>query len=233
MDKKELLELINYQFIKCNAEQVDTLFSLMDKTLEANEKFNLTAIKDRDQFVEKMIFDSALVLKDLELKDKSIIDIGTGAGFPGMVIAILEPEAQVTLLDSTNKKINHLINLSKELNVNTTAICDRAESFALANREKYDYATARAVAPLNILLELIIPILKVGGTFLAMKGAGYEDELNASDKALKKLSCRIESIYECNLPVSNEKRAIIRIIKDAPTNKKYPREYKEIKRLPL
>ena len=233
MDKKELLELINYQFIKCNAEQVDTLFSLMDKTLEANENFNLTAIKDRDQFVEKMIFDSALVLKDIELKDKSIIDIGTGAGFPGMVIAILEPEAQVTLLDSTNKKINHLINLSKELNVNTTAICDRAESFALANREKYDYATARAVAPLNILLELIIPILKVGGTFLAMKGAGYEDELNASDKALKKLSCRIESIYECNLPVSNEKRAIIRIVKDAPTNKKYPREYKEIKRLPL
>ena len=195
MDKKELLELINYQFIKCNAEQVDTLFSLMDKTLEANENFNLTAIKDRDQFVEKMIFDSALVLKDIELKDKSIIDIGTGA--------------------------------------NTTAICDRAESFALANREKYDYATARAVAPLNILLELIIPILKVGGTFLAMKGAGYEDELNASDKALKKLSCRIESIYECNLPVSNEKRAIIRIVKDAPTNKKYPREYKEIKRLPL
>ncbi len=233
MDKKELLELINYQFIKCSAEQVDTLFSLMDKTLEANEKFNLTAIKDRDQFVEKMIFDSALVLKDLELKDKSIIDIGTGAGFPGMVIAILEPEAQVTLLDSTNKKINHLINISKELNVNTTAICDRAESFALANREKYDYATARAVAPLNILLELIIPILKVGGAFLAMKGAGYEDELNASDKALKKLSCRIESIYECNLPVSNEKRAIIRIVKDAPTNKKYPREYKEIKRLPL
>ena len=233
MDKKELLELINYQFIKCNAEQVDSLFSLMDKTLEANEKFNLTAIKDRDQFVEKMIFDSALVLKDLELKDKSIIDIGTGAGFPGMVIAILEPEAQVTLLDSTNKKINHLINLSKELNVKTTSICDRAESFALANREKYDYATARAVAPLNILLELIIPILKVGGTFLAMKGAGYEDELNASDKALKKLSCRIESIYECNLPVSNEKRAIIRIVKDAPTNKKYPREYKEIKRLPL
>ncbi len=233
MDKKELLELINYQFIKCSAEQVDTLFSLMDKTLEANEKFNLTAIKDRDQFVEKMIFDSALVLKDLELKDKSIIDIGTGAGFPGMVIAILEPEAQVTLLDSTNKKINHLINISKELNVNTTAICDRAESFALANREKYDDATARAVAPLNILLELIIPILKVGGAFLAMKGAGYEDELNASDKALKKLSCRIESIYECNLPVSNEKRAIIRIVKDAPTNKKYPREYKEIKRLPL
>ena len=233
MDKKELLELINYQFIKCNAEQVDSLFSLMDKTLEANENFNLTAIKDRDQFVEKMIFDSALVLKDIELKDKSIIDIGTGAGFPGMVIAILEPEAQVTLLDSTNKKINHLINISKELNVNTTAICDRAESFALANREKYDYATARAVAPLNILLELIIPILKVGGTFLAMKGAGYEDELNASDKALKKLSCRIESIYECNLPVSNEKRAIIRIVKDTPTNKKYPREYKEIKRLPL
>ena len=233
MDKNELLTLINDEEIACSKEQVDLLFLFMDKTLEANEKFNLTAIKDMDQFVEKMLFDSALVLKDVDLENKSIIDVGTGAGFPGVVIKILAPHTDVSLLDSTNKKINHLNNLSKELGLKVNTICDRAELFALTNREKYDFATARAVAPLSILLEIIMPIVKVGGYFLAMKGAGYETEINDASKAFKKLNCSIESIYECELPVSYEKRAIIRIRKDGPTNKKYPREYKEIKRLPL
>ena len=233
MEKSELLKLINNEEITCSEEQVDLLFNFMDKTLEANEQFNLTAIKDRDQFVEKMLFDSALVIKDIDLDNKTIIDVGTGAGFPGVVIKVLSPKAKVTLLDSTNKKINHLKEVTNGLGLSLDAVCDRAESFALANREKYDYATARAVASLSILLEMIIPTIKVGGYFLAMKGAGYEQEINDAKQAFKKLSCSIESIYECELPVSKEKRAIIRIRKDAPTNKKYPREYKEIKRLPL
>lgn len=233
MEKNELQNLINQEEITCSNEQVDLLFAFMDKTLEANEKFNLTAIKDRDQFIEKMLFDSALVLKDVDLDNKSIIDVGTGAGFPGVVVKILNSKADVTLLDSTNKKINHLNQVSKELNIDIHTICERVEAFALANREKYDFATARAVASLSILLELIMPIIKVGGYFLAMKGADYADEVNSAKQAFKKLNCSIQSIYECELPVSKEKRAIIRIRKDGPTNKKYPREYKEIKRLPL
>ena len=233
MEKNELLRLINDEEINCSNEQVDLLFAFMDKTLEANEKFNLTAITDRDQFIEKMLFDSAIVLKDVDLDGKSIIDVGTGAGFPGVVVKILNPKADVTLLDSTNKKINHLNETAKELNLKVNTVCDRAELFALANRDKFDFATARAVAPLSILLEIIMPIVKVGGYFLAMKGADYESEINSAKQAFKKLNCSIESIYECELPVSKEKRAIIRIKKEGPTNKKYPREYKEIKRLPL
>lgn len=233
MEKRDLLQLIISEEITCSEEQVDLLLNFMDKTLEANEKFNLTAIKDRDQFIEKMLFDSALVLKDVDLDNKTIIDVGTGAGFPGVVIKALTPKTKVTLLDSTNKKINHLKEVTNELGLSLDTVCDRAESFAIENREKYDYATARAVASLSILLEMIIPMIKVGGYFLAMKGAGYEQEINDAKQAFKKLSCSIESIYECELPVSKEKRAIIRIRKDAPTNKKYPREYKEIKRLPL
>ena len=205
----------------------------MNVTLETNEKFNLTAITNEDNFVEKMIYDSALALYDLNLSEKSIIDVGTGAGFPGMVIKILEPKAKVTLLDSTAKKINHLLSFAKEQNIKVEGIAARAEDYARNNREKYDYATARAVSQLNILLELIIPMLKVGGAFIAMKGQGYEEEINNSKEAFRRLNCRISKIYEFELPDSHEKRAIIHIVKDKETNKKYPRQYTNIKRLPL
>ena len=109
MNKTELLKQLNTYEIDCSEEQLDLLMLLMESTLSENEKFNLTAIKDRDQFVEKMIFDSAIGLRDLDLFNKSIIDVGTGAGFPGMVIRILAKNANVTLLDSTKKKIDYLI----------------------------------------------------------------------------------------------------------------------------
>ena len=233
MNREQLTTNFVSNNIDFDDKRIDLLFSYMDYTLETNEKFNLTAITNKEEFAEKMIYDSALVLSNNNLKGKKIIDVGTGAGYPGMVLKILEPEADMSLLDSTNKKINHLKNVTNELGLSLDTVCDRAEFFALANREKYDFATARAVASLSILLEMIIPMVKVGGYFLAMKGAGYEQEINDAKQAFKKLSCSIESIYECELPVSKEKRAIIRIRKDAPTNKKYPREYKEIKRLPL
>ncbi len=233
MNKEQLLKELELEEISCSNEQADLLITFMNDTLEANEKFNLTAIKDKDAFVEKMIFDSSLAVKDLDLSNKSIIDVGTGAGYPGLVIKILCPSAQVTLLDSTSKKINHIKELSSKYNLSTDCVSARAEDYAKNNIEKFDYATARAVASLNILLELIIPMLKVGGTFIVLKGAGYEEEINSASKAFKTLSCHIDSIYECDLPVSKEKRAIIRIVKDKPTNKKYPREYNQIKRQPL
>lgn len=229
----ELLKELNELEINCSNEQLNLLETFMKVTLETNEKFNLTAITNPDDFVEKMIYDSALALHDLDLTNKSIIDVGTGAGFPGMVLKILEPKANVVLLDSTAKKINHLLGFAKEQNINVEGVAARAEDYARNNREKFDYATARAVSQLNILLELIIPMLKVGGTFIALKGQGYEDEINNSKEALRRLNCRIGQIYEFELPESHEKRAIIHIVKEKETNKKYPRQYTDIKRQPL
>lgn len=233
MKFNDLFVALNSQEISCSKEQLNLLETFMNVTLETNEKFNLTAITNPDDFVEKMIYDSALALYDLDLENKSIIDVGTGAGFPGMVIKILRPNANVTLLDSTAKKINHLLEFAKDQNIKVEGIANRAEDYARNNREKFDYATARAVSQLNILLELIIPMLKVGGSFIALKGQGYEEEINTSKEALRRLNCRIGQIYEFELPESHEKRAIIHIVKDKETNKKYPRQYTDIKRQPL
>lgn len=233
MKINELKERLGIYNIAVNDEQLNLLSSFMEETLSTNEKFNLTAIIDRDAFVEKMIFDSAMALRELDLADKSIIDIGTGAGYPGMVLRILAPSANVTLLDSTNKKIDYLANFAKNNNLKVNTICDRSEHYAKEHREKYDYAIARAVASLDVLLEIISPLLKVNGTLIAMKGADYEKEINNSINAFKKLNLKIDSIYEFELPESKEKRVLIYIRKVKETNKKYPREFNEIKRQPL
>ena len=139
----------------------------------------------------------------------------------------------ITLLDSTAKKINLLAQYAKDNDYHYQTVVARAEELALANREKFDYVFARAVAPLNILLELAIPLLKVGGTFIALKGPGVEEEISQSQNAFKKLNARVGKIIVDELPESNELRNIVYIIKDKETNKKYPRDYKDIKKLPL
>lgn len=233
MDRNTLvgqLELLNISF---TSSQIDNLFLFMEDTLEANTRFNLTAIKDKDEFVEKMIFDSAIALYDLDIDNKEIIDIGTGAGFPGMVLKILRPSADVTLLDSTKKKIDHLNELSSKYNLKISGISERAEVFARKNEEKFDYAFARAVSSLNILLELIAPILKVGGKFVALKGKNVDVEIKEANNALKILGLEITKINNFTLPISKEERNIVLIKKIKPTSSKYPREYNQIKKRPL
>ncbi|MBR2507002.1 MAG: 16S rRNA (guanine(527)-N(7))-methyltransferase RsmG [Bacilli bacterium] len=233
MDRNTLvgqLELLNISF---TSSQIDNLFLFMEDTLEANTRFNLTAIKDRDEFVEKMIFDSAIALYDLDIDNKKIIDIGTGAGFPGMVLKILRPNADVTLLDSTKKKIDHLNELSNKYDLKISGISERAEVFARKNVEKFDYAFARAVSSLNILLELIAPILKVGGTFVALKGKNVDVEIKEAKNALKILGLEITKINNFTLPISKEERNIVLIKKIKPTSNKYSREYNQIKKRPL
>ena len=233
MNRESLIANLTSNHIDFDDKKVDLLFDYMDYTLETNEKFNLTAITDKDVFVEKMIFDSALVLSNNDLKGKKIIDVGTGAGYPGMVLKILEPEGKYTLLDSTNKKIEFIkyFALAKGLDVN--GVSDRAESYSRKHIEEYDVALARAVAALSILLEIIAPLLKVGGELIALKGANYEEEVKQSQKALNKLGLKITNIEEFTLPASGEKRALIHVKKEKPTNKKYPRDYSEIKKQPL
>ena len=233
MDKAELLKQLNNEEISCDESQLNLLMTLMNSTLKQNEKFNLTAIKEEPVFVEKMIFDSAIALRELDLTDKSIIDVGTGAGFPGMVIRILAKDANVTLLDSTKKKIDYLKEFALANNLKINGVSERAEDYSRNHRKQYDYATARAVASLSILLEIIIPLLKVGGTFIALKGLGYEEEINDAKNAFKKLNCHVENVYDFELPESKEKRAIIYIKKDKETSKKYPRQYSDIKKQTL
>ena len=233
MNKKTLLEELNKRDIFCNEETAIKLEAFMKHILMWNEKFNLTAIKDEEAFMEKMIFDSAIGLTDLDLSNKKVLDIGTGAGFPGVVLYLLNPEMDITLLDSTAKKINLLKDYANENGYKYQTVVARAEEYAKDHREKYDYVFARAVAPLNILLELALPLLKVGGTFIALKGPGVEEEINQSQNALKKLNARVGKIIVDELPESLESRNIVYIIKDKETNKKYPRDYKDIKKLPL
>ena len=233
MNKKTLLEELNKRDISCNEETAIKLEAFMKHILMWNEKFNLTAIKDEEAFMEKMIFDSAIGLTDLDLSNKKVLDIGTGAGFPGVVLYLLNPEMDITLLDSTAKKINLLKDYANENGYKYQTVVARAEEYAKDHREKYDYVFARAVAPLNILLELALPLLKVGGTFIALKGPGVEEEINQSQNALKKLNARVGKIIVDELPESLESRNIVYIIKDKETNKKYPRDYKDIKKLPL
>ena len=233
MNKESLKKELELREITCTQEQLDALISLMNSTLETNKKFNLTAIKDEETFLEKMIFDSALALHNIDINDKKIIDVGTGAGFPGLVLYILNPKTDLTLLDSSKKKIDYLQYYANSNNYQINCVYERAEEYANKNREAFDYAIARAVSSLNILLELILPLLKVGGTFIAMKSKDAFNEIENAKGAFKKLGCHLESVYEDALPESGEVRYLLYIKKDKTTNTKYPRDYATIKNKPL
>ena len=233
MDKHSFVGYLNSYNILVDSAQIDLLFSLMKDTLEANEKFNLTSIKEEDAFLEKMVLDSALGIIGLDINNKKAIDVGTGAGFPGMVLKIINPSIDMTLLDSTNKKIEHLRQLSNKYGLDNNCVSDRAESYARKHVEQYDFAFARAVSSLNILIELIAPILKVNGTFVALKGPIVDEEIKQAEKGLRKLNLKIEKIHNYTLPISKEERNIVWIRKISKTDTKYPREYNQIKKRPL
>lgn len=233
MTREELELLVNTNIMNLGHDVFDKLERLMDDTLITNEKFNLTAIKDKESFRELMIYDSLTVLKYINFADKEAIDVGTGAGYPGLPLA-LATSGKFTLLDSTKKKIDHINEYAKNNEIdNAVGVSARAEEYALKNREKYDYVISRAVAQLNVLLELCIPLLKENGIFIAMKGAKAEEEIKQACNALKKLNCEVVEINRINLPLSKEERNIILIKKLAITNNRYPRKYNEIKAKPL
>ena len=233
MNKELLIKELEKRDISINEKTADELVAFAKHILEWNEKFNLTAIKEEEAFLEKMVFDSAIALTDLDLSNKKVLDVGTGAGFPGVVLYLLNKQTNITLLDSTAKKINLLKDYADNNGYTYHTVVARAEEYAREQRGMYDYVFARAVAPLNILLELCLPLLKVGGIFIALKGPGAEEEIAESQNALKKLNSRVNKIIVDELPESSEVRNIVYIIKEKETNKKYPRDYKDIKKLPL
>ena len=233
MNKISFITELEKRGVSCNEQQLNLLWDFMHHVLETNEKFNLTAIKDEDSFVEKMLFDSAIFLNNQRFEGVDILDIGAGAGFPSVVLSILSPESHIIALDATAKKVNFIKEYAEQNKLNLSTVCARAEEYAQQNRDKYMVVTARAVASLRVLVELAMPLLKVGGVLIAMKGPGFEEEIEEARCALNKLKCKVEYIYEDQLPESKEIRSFVYVKKMGETPKKYPRTFGEIKNSPL
>lgn len=202
-----------------------------EAVVKQNEVMNLTAITEPDQVAKLHLLDSLSVLKTADLKGKRLIDVGCGAGFPGVPVKIACPEAQVTLLDSLGKRMAWLEQILPELGVEAECVTARAEEFAAKRREQYDFATSRAVARLNILLELTAPFVKVGGAVLAMKGAAAREELAEAKNAIAKLGLKLETVAD--FPMDGTAHSVIVLRKVKPTPPQYPRRYAKIKQSPL
>ena len=212
--------------IEINEEQIKSFEKYMNLLLEWNEKINLTAITQPDEVKLKHFVDSLTVLKYINDDDK-VIDIGTGAGFPGIPLKIMNENTKITLLDSLNKRINFLNIVIETLNLrNIQAIHGRAEEIARNKlyREKYDVAVSRAVANLSTLTEYMLPFVKVGGKCICMKGANVNEELERAQNAIKELGGEIERVDNFYLSDNDNERNIIVIKKIKETNPKYPRK---------
>ena len=206
--------------------------------LEKNKVMNLTAITEPADVAALHFLDSAalLTLEDVDFKGKRVIDVGTGAGFPGLPLKILLPQLDVTLLDSLNKRVDWLNEVCAQLGLEgIRAIHARAEEQALVKgfRDSFDFATARAVADLRLLCELCLPLVKTGGYFLAMKSVDSDAELKDAERAIRTLCGRVERSADYRIPGTEVIHRVIFIKKEAETPKKYPRAFAKIKKNPL
>lgn len=206
--------------------------SLLDK----NREMNLTAITDPVDAANLHMLDCAALLKCAELEGKSLIDVGTGAGFPGMVLKMLVPSLELTLLDSLNKRLDFLLEVCGTLDIQgVRTVHARAEEAGSdpAFRERFDFAAARAVADLRLLCELCLPFVKVGGRFLAMKSTGSDGEIEAAQPALRLLGGRVEQCFDYAIPRTEVTHRVVIVEKIAPTPPKYPRRWAKMQKAPL
>ena len=217
--------------LQLSEETARTLCAFGDAVVKQNEVMNLTAITAPDQVAKLHLLDSLSILKTADLRQKRVIDVGCGAGFPGVPVKIACPDAQVTLLDSLGKRMAWLEMILPQLGVDAECVTARAEEFAAKRREQYDFATSRAVARLNILLEITAPFVKVGGAVLAMKGAAAREELAEAKNAIAKLGLKLETVAEH--PIDGTAHSVIVLRKVKPTPPQYPRRYAKIKQSPL
>ena len=229
--KQTLLEGLPQLGLALPSSICDTLCAFGAAVVEQNKVMNLTAITEPDQVAKLHLLDSLTVLATKELKGKKLIDVGCGAGFPGVPLKIACPDMELTLLDSLGKRMNWLETVLPTLGVDARCVTARAEEAVTTCREQYDIATSRAVARLNILLELTAPYVKVGGYVLAMKGAAAQEELDQAGKAISILGLKLEDVVR--YPIDETDHAVIVLKKVKPTPPKYPRRYAKIKQLPL
>ena len=209
----------------------NTLCAFGAAVIAQNEVMNLTAITEPAAVAKLHLLDSLTVLTAGDLRGKSLIDVGCGAGFPGVPLAIACPEANIALLDSLGKRVRWLESVLPTLGVSANCITARAEEAVGEYRERFDFATSRAVARLNILLELTAPYVKVGGAVIAMKGAAAQEELDECGGAIRKLGLKLESVK--HFSIDGADHALIVLRKLSPTPKAYPRRYAKIKQAPL
>ena len=211
--------------------QIDQFCEFGRLLVEKNQVMNLTAITEPGAVAQLHFLDSMSVLDAADCKGKSVIDVGCGAGFPGVPMVIAEPTIKLTLLDSLQKRMNWLKEILPGLGIEANVVAARAEEYVTTCREQYDLATSRAVARLNILAELCLPYVKVGGHFLALKGAMTTEEVDEAAKAIATLGGKVRQIYE--YPVADAIHRIVVVEKVRPTPKAYPRAFAKIKKNPL
>ena len=234
--KNRLQESFQTQKIDVSEKQCKKFFEYMKLLIEWNEKINLTAIVEPGQVITKHFLDSLTILNYIGTKQQKIIDVGTGAGFPGIPIKIMDYISEITPIDSLNKRINFLQEVINKNNLkNIRAIHGRAEDFGQDKlyREKYDVCVARAVAPMNILVEYLLPFARVNGICICMKGANIEEELEEAKKAINLLGGKIEKVESFGLSGSEDRRNIIIIRKISKTPKQYPRKAGTAKKYPI
>lgn len=209
--------------ISLTERQIEQFEIYMDFLLEENQKYNLTAITDKKEVVIKHFVDSVLPYAEIA-QNSSVIDVGTGAGFPGVPLKILRPDIKLTLLDSLQKRINFLNNLLEKLAIkNVVTVHSRAEDYAAKQRENFDYSLSRAVAKVSTLAEYLLPFVKVGGKVIMYKGISAEDELKEGTKAIETLGGKVEKVEEIALKEADSERKFVIIKKVKKTDKKFPR----------
>ena len=211
------------------AEALERFAALL---LKKNEVMNLTAITEPEAVTQLHLLDSAALTQFVDLSGKTVVDVGTGAGFPGMPLRILKDDFDLTLLDSLGKRIAWLDEVCGTLK-RVECVHARAEEFAAGHRESYDLAVSRAVAQLNVLCELALPLVKVGGQFLAMKSVGTEEEIAAAKGAIRTLGGKIVKVEDYAIPTSGVTHRAVVIEKVSPTPPRYPRAFAKIKKQPL
>ena len=210
------------------------LMAFSAQLLETNKVMNLTAITEPEDVARLHLLDCAALLNITDFRGKRVVDVGTGAGFPGMPLRILEPDFDLTLLDSLGKRIAFLQRVCDEMGLQrVTCIHARAEEFAAKHREQYDIATSRAVAALNVLCELTLPLVKVGGRFLAMKAVDSDEEIRAAKSAVAQLGGAVEDIRDYTIPGTDITHRVVVIGKVKPTPDAFPRAFAKIKKAPL
>ena len=208
----------------------ETLCAFGEAMVKQNEVMNLTAITEPEAVAKLHLLDSLTVLSCADLSGKTLIDVGCGAGFPGVPLAIASPETKVTLLDSLGKRMKWLETVLPTLGVSAECVTARAEEAVADRRETYDFATSRAVARLNILLELTAPYVRIGGAVLAMKGSAAQEELAEAKNAIRKLGLKLEKVH--TFPIDGAEHSVIVLRKVAPTPAQYPRRFAKIKQQP-
>lgn len=228
MNTEQFIEMLAAKGINLSPRQIEQYEMYYSILVEWNEKMNLTAITDKQEVYLKHFYDSISAAFYFNFNQPlHVCDVGAGAGFPSIPIKIAFPELHITIVDSLNKRIGFLEHLAKTLELeNVRFIHDRAETFGQnkEHRESYDVVTARAVARMSVLSELCLPLAKVGGTFIAMKGASAKEELSAGKKAIAVLGGKISNSYTFTLPQEESDRSILIIEKEKTTPKKYPRK---------